>query len=118
MIKAFSQTTERYFYDNEEERLKHVEEMKKKGWQVGSQDRKFIGNLYLDDTEDEQNYKWFSFFYKLNKEEINSNKQNWLEGLFLAAINDVRFQSKEKQHELSLKISKEFANIIMKQFNN
>lgn len=64
MRKIFSQTIERYYYESEEERLKHVEEMKKKGWQVGSQGHKFIGDLYLDDTEDEKNYRWFGEFYK------------------------------------------------------
>jgi hypothetical protein len=119
MKKVFSQTVERYFYENEKERIKHVEEMKAKGWEVSSQEKKFVGDLYLDDIEDEKNYRWFAEFYKKNKNDRNSNKKDWLEGLFLAAIDNVRIQPKDKQQDLASKISSHFANIIIiEQFDN
>jgi hypothetical protein len=65
MKKVFSQTTERYFYDDEKERIKHVEEMRQNGW-VSSEDKRFIANLYLDDVDDDKNYRWFAEFYKNN----------------------------------------------------
>ncbi|MFC0903773.1 hypothetical protein ACFHWD_03595 [Clostridium sp. MT-14] len=66
MKKVFGQTVERYFYENEGERTKHVEEMKEKGWQVSSQEKEFVGNLFLDDVDDCRLYKWFAEFYKGN----------------------------------------------------
>lgn len=66
MKKVFSQTTEKYFYNDEKERIKHVEKMRQNGWRVSSEDKRFIANLYLDDVDDDKNYRWFAEFYKNN----------------------------------------------------
>jgi hypothetical protein len=58
---------ERYTYDSEEERIKHVYKMVQDGWSDSGRVKEFTGRLMIDDVKDEKNYVWFAEFYKRTK---------------------------------------------------
>lgn len=62
MKKISAKMIEKYYYDSDTERIKHVEEMQRLGWEAHSKIRKFIGDINVDDVTDENNYMWYAEF--------------------------------------------------------
>ena len=54
-----------YHYDNAEERLIHIEEMKQQGWSCSGRVKGFTGSLgSRDEVEDKSKYYYIGEFYK------------------------------------------------------
>ena len=63
LVKSSQQR--KFVYDNQEERLIHIEEMEQDGWSCSGKVKEFTGNLYFaEQIEDENNYVYIGEFYK------------------------------------------------------
>ena len=60
MKQLLNQLVYEYKYDSKEERDKHVEFMKKRGFEVSDQVKRSDDSLLKDDRE----YYWFAHFWK------------------------------------------------------